>query len=101
MAKWFVVILAGSPSVEGVAKVDPGVKEKLDTGVARLLTRLLTSDCAAEARPLWQAHSKAGMKAAGETLGRLAFQEVLSGDSELFNGYAAKLNPEDFKVLEE
>jgi len=103
LAKWFVVIMANSPSVQGVAKIEPGAKDKLDISVAHIFTRLLTEDCAAEARPLWKNRSTAAFRAAGETLGRLAMQEVMSGDGEgqMFSGYVSRINPADFKQLEQ
>lgn len=103
LAKWFVAIMANSPSVQGVAKLNPGVKDQLDTGVAQIFTRLLTVDCADEARVLWKTRSSAAFRAAGETLGRLAMQEVMSGDGEgqMFSGYVSHINPADFKKLEQ
>ena len=103
LAKWFVAIMANSPSVQGVAKLDAGVKDKLDNSVAQIFTRLLTEDCANEARPLWKKRSTAAFRAAGETLGRLAMQEVMSGDGEgqMFSGYVSHIDPADFKKLEQ
>ena len=102
LAKWVVAILASSPNVAGVAKLEPGLKDQLDVQTAKTFTRLFTQDCAAEARPLWQARSTAGFRVAGETLGRLAIQEAMSGPGvdAMFSGYAAKIDRAAFKILE-
>ena len=101
-ARWFVAILATAPKVQGVASVEPGVKDQLDRQVATIFTRIITKDCAAEARPLWKARSSAAFRVAGEALGRLAMQEVASDPegAKIFAGYASHINPADFAVLE-
>ena len=101
-ARWFVAILATAPKVQGVASVEPGAKDQLDRQVATIFTRIITKDCAAEARPLWKARSSAAFRVAGEALGRLAMQEVASDPegAKIFAGYASHINPADFAVLE-
>jgi asparagine synthetase B (glutamine-hydrolysing) len=102
-ARWFVVALASAPTTQGIVAIQDGKKDELDASVARIFTRLLTEDCAAEARPLWKARSVAGFKVAGEALGRLAMQEVMSGEGsdKMLGGYLARINNDDFKKLEE
>ena len=101
-ARWFVAILASAPKVQGVATVEPGVKDQLDRQVAGIFTRVISKDCAAEARPLWKARSNAAFRVAGEALGRLAMQEVTSDPegAKIFAGYASYINPADFGVLD-
>ena len=101
-ARWFVAILASAPKVQGVATVEPGVKDQLDRQVAAIFTRIITKDCVAESRLLWQAHSNAAFGVAGESLGRLAMQEVTSDvdGRKIFAGYVSYIKPADFAVLE-
>ena len=103
LAQWVVAIMAKAPSVQGVVTIGPDVKDKLDIGVARIFTRLITQDCVAESRPLWKTRSSEAFKVAGETLGRLAMQEIMNGDGQakMFSGYASHIDPADFKVLEQ
>lgn len=101
-ARWFVAILASAPKVQGVATVEPGVKDQLDRQVAAIFTRIITKDCVAESRPLWKARSNAAFRVAGEALGRLAMQEV-TADADgrmIFAGYASHINPADFAALD-
>ena len=88
--------------MQGVATVDPGVKDALDRQVAAIFTRVITKDCAAEARPLWKARSNAAFRVAGEALGRLAMQEVASDPegANIFAGYASHIKPADFAELD-
>lgn len=103
LAQWFVTVLNSSPKIKGVATVAPGKKDELDRKVAALFTRLMTVDCSEQARPLWRARSMAGFRVAGEVLGRLAMQEVMSGGDgdRMFSGYASYINPGDFVGLEQ
>ncbi len=101
-ARWFVAILASAPKVQGVATVEPGVKDQLDGQVAAIFTRIITKDCATESRPLWKARSSAAFRVAGESLGRLAMQEVTSDadGQKIFAGYASHIKPADFSELD-
>ena len=101
-ARWFVAILASAPKVQGVATVEPGVKDRLDQQVAGIFTRIITKDCADEARPLWKARSSAAFRVAGEALGRLAMQEVTADPegAKIFAGYASHIKPADFAELD-
>ncbi|MCT2400850.1 hypothetical protein [Novosphingobium mangrovi (ex Huang et al. 2023)] len=102
LARWFVAALGSAPQTADVAKVDPAQKDKLDRQVAVIFTRLMTVDCAEQSRPLFQARSSAGFRAAGGTLGRLAMQELM-GDpktaSAMLGGYTSYLREEDFADL--
>ncbi|WP_232492286.1 hypothetical protein [Novosphingobium kaempferiae] len=102
LARWFVAALASAPQISDVARVEPGRKDQLDRQVAAIFTRLMATDCAQEARPLFRARSSAGIRAGGETLGRLAMQEIM-GDPKsaaaMFSGYVSYLRDEDFAAL--
>ena len=100
-AGWMVAALASAPQLAGVANVDPSTKAALDRQLAAIFTRLMTVDCAAEARPLFQARDNEGMRIAGGALGRIAMQEI-SGDpaaSEALEAFTKYLRGEDFVSL--
>ena len=102
IARWFVAALASAPQIVGVATVDKARKDALDKQMAGLFTRLMTQDCAEQVRPLFKARSAAGIRAAGETMGRLAMQELLSDPaaaSATLGGYTAYLREDDFAAL--
>lgn len=102
LARWFVAALASAPQIAEVARIEPGRKDQLDGQVAAIFKRLMTADCAEQARPLFRARSNAGLRSAGETLGRLAMQELM-GDAKvaalMFGGYVSHLRDEDFAAL--
>jgi hypothetical protein len=102
-AQWFAVVINSSSKVRGVATVAPGKKDELDRKVAALFTRLMTIDCRDEAKPLWRARSQAGFRTAGEVLGRLAIQEVMSGEDadRMFGGYLSYIVEADFARLDD
>ncbi|QDK32421.1 hypothetical protein [Sphingomonas sp. IC081] len=103
-ARWFLTAMGSAPQVADVAKIDPAVKDKLDRQVATIFTRLITVDCAEQARPLYRAHSSAGFRTAGETLGRMAMQELMGNPetaAKMFGGYVGYIRQDDFKGLEQ
>ncbi|TCM21969.1 hypothetical protein EDF56_101646 [Novosphingobium sp. PhB165] len=102
-ARWFVAALGSAPQVADIAKIDPAQKDGLDRQVATIFTRLIAVDCAEQARPLYQVHSSAGFSTAGEALGRIAMQELMSNpdaSAKMFGGYTAYIRDDDFKNLE-
>lgn len=102
MARWLIGAMASAPQVADVAKVDPAKKDQTDRQLAGIFTRLMTVDCASQARPLFHARSDMGFRAAGETLGRLAMQDLM-GDPKaaaaMVGGYVSYLREEDFAPL--
>lgn len=103
VASWMLGSLASAPQMAEVAKVDSAKKVELDQAMAKLFTRLMTQDCAAQSRPLFKAKSEAGFRAAGEALGKIAVQELLGNPaaSAALGSYANYLNDSDFKKLAE
>ncbi len=103
VASWMLASLASAPQMADVAKVDPAKKTGFDQGMARLFTRLMTQDCAAQSSPLFKAKSETGFRTAGESLGKIAMQELLGNPaaSAALGAYANYLNDADFKKMAE
>lgn len=102
LARWFAAALASAPQLAGVAQVDKASKDALDRQVAGLFTRLMVKDCAEFSRPLSRARSAQGFRAAGETLGRLAVEELLNDPkaaAATLGGYLSYIREEDFAAL--
>ena len=78
VARWMLAGLASAPTMVDVAKVNPVRKVQADKDMAAIFTRLMTVDCATEARPLFLAKSKAAFETAGGALGGIAMKELLS-----------------------
>ena len=101
VARWFVAATASAPQAADVATVRSGRKDELDRAMAALFTRLLATDCADEARPLFAAGagSEAGFRVAGEALGRVAIGELLGNQAArtALSAYTKYLRPEDFR----
>ena len=98
LARWALAAMASAPKVADVAKVDPARKAELDKTLAAIFTRLIARDCAAQARPLFRAKSKAAFGTAFGKLGEIAFKELLAdpkADASL-SEFTKYLNDSDF-----
>jgi len=100
-ARWIAAIMASTDKVKDTVTVSPQVKDQLDRKMAQTFTRLMTVDCVEQSKALAKMHSTAGFQRAGEALGRIAMQELLSGpgQTEALSGYLHYLNPADFSNL--
>ena len=79
LAKWILSAMGSVPKLKDVTAIDPAKKDASDRAMAGIFTRLITVDCRSEATPLLKSGSTAGFQIAGEALGRIAMQEVMSG----------------------
>ena len=101
VARWLLAAIGSAPKMADVTRVDPARKVAVDKAMAVIFTRLITKDCAAEARPLLKSKTDAGFRAAGEALGRIAMTELLA-DPKAAQGvasYTDYLNEADFADL--
>lgn len=103
VARWMLTSMASAPQMSNSVTVDASRKTDYDLAMANLFTRLMTVDCLEEARPLFVARSQAGFETAGEALGRIAMQELLTNkEAEASLGaYTKYLKEEDFAALRE
>jgi hypothetical protein len=103
VVKWLFAGLASAPQVAEVATITSVQKEERDRAMAGLLTRLMVTDCVTESRPLFLTHNSAGFRTVGETLGRIAMQELMGNENTAaaMQSYTKYLNPEDFKKVDQ
>jgi hypothetical protein len=101
VARWLLAALASAPQAAEVATVRPGQKMVFDKGMAALFTRMLTVDCAPESRKVFGAKTSEGFRVAGEALGRVAIQELLTNPqaTAAIEEYVKYLNKDDFKAV--
>lgn len=79
LAQWIVSAMASVPKLQDMATVDPARKDKADRAMAAIFTRLMTVDCAKEAKAVMQGgNSAGGVRVAFEALGGIAMQEVVA-----------------------
>lgn len=99
VARWLLTSIASTPQAAGVATLTPGKKDEFDKGMAVVFTRLLSVDCADQARPLFKARDDAGFRVAGEALGRVAMEELLNNPqaTAAMTAYTKYLKQEDFR----
>lgn len=101
VARWLLAALASAPQAAEVATVRSGQKMVFDKAMAALFTRMLTVDCAPESRKVFAAKTSEGFRVAGEALGRVAIQELLTNPqaNAAIEEYVKYLNKEDFKAV--
>ena len=99
--RWMVAALASAPQLAEVVKVDATRKTEADKGMAALFTRLITVDCAAEAKPLFKNQSGAAFETAGEALGRIAMKELITDPnaSSAMGTFAGYRKDRDFAAV--
>ncbi len=97
-ASWMVAALASAPQMKDVATIAPGKKDQLDREFARVFTRLIAVDCAELSRPLLKGRDKEAFRTGGETLGRMAMQELLSNPdaAKSMEAFAKYIDPMEF-----
>jgi hypothetical protein len=100
-ARWFFALMSRSPQIADLATVPNDDVAKLNKAFAQLLTRLIIDDCIDEVRPLAAKNMKDAFEQVGQSLGKIAMQELL-GDKEVAKGAAAYtdyLSADDFTPL--
>jgi len=100
-AGWMIAALASAPQLKGLAVVASDRRDQLNRDLARIFTRLITTDCSEYARPLFKVGKSQAFGSAFEVFGRLAMQE-LTADPEAdraLGEFANYLNEADFAEL--
>lgn len=78
LARWIFVAMATHPEMRDLSGATEKVRDQTSQSVGVMLTRLLSENCARQARSAIQNEGSEGMQAAFGSLGRLAMQELMS-----------------------
>jgi hypothetical protein len=80
MARWIFVSMSTHPEMKDLSAVTPEAREAANKGMAALVTRLLTEQCAAQARALFAQGTSApdAFSTSFAALGQVAMQELMS-----------------------
>jgi hypothetical protein len=78
-ARWLFAMMATSPQIADLSAVTAERTKELNQGFARLFTRLITKDCAAEVRPVAAANLEDAFEKVGKALGETAMNELMNG----------------------
>lgn len=80
LARWVFVAMAAHPNMKDVSNVTPEAREAASKGMAALVTRLLTEQCAAQARVLFGqgTSSSNALTTSFGALGQVAMQEIMT-----------------------
>jgi hypothetical protein len=98
LAQWVFVAMSSHPELQPLAHVDDAQRDEMDKKLASLATRLITENCAAQAKAAIEKEGIESFKAAFGALGRLAMQELMSNKSvnEAFTRYTKYLDKAKF-----
>lgn len=103
VARWLLGVLASAPQAADVTTLQPGKKDASDRAMAAVFTHLIVTDCAAEAKAVFAipGGGQAGFQVAGEALGRVAMNELMTSPEtqKAIASYTRYLKQEDFKPL--
>lgn len=81
LAKWIFIGMAAHPDIQDVSKVPPSARDDSDRTIGELVTRLLTKNCVTQARTAINSEGAGAFKAAFQSLGELAMQELMSNQA--------------------
>ncbi|MBJ6724602.1 hypothetical protein [Geomesophilobacter sediminis] len=102
MARWVFAGMSVHPTIESLSNVTDKDRDQFDKELARMVTRLLTENCKAEAKEaLGKEAGEAPLKAAFSVMGKLAMQELLNDPKvqATFTSFAKYLDEDKFKVF--
>jgi hypothetical protein len=101
VASWMLAAMASAPQLKDVAVVTPARKEQADRTMATVFTRLMTKDCATDAKALFAARDPQAFQQAGRPLGEVAMKELISNPKtmEALGAYVRYINPADFAAV--
>jgi hypothetical protein len=80
LARWIFIAMAAHPEMKDVSNLTPAAREASSKSVAALVTRLLTEQCAAQARALFaqSANATSALTTSFGALGKVAMQELMT-----------------------
>lgn len=78
MMRWMATAVLAAPQLSDMASVPQSTRDKADQGAAAVWMRLLTVECLQETKVVMKEDSATGFRVAGEALGRVAMQELMT-----------------------
>ncbi len=98
LAKWVFASMALHPDVVSISAITPAKREAINVATGALFSRLLINDCKKEVKNAFKFEGQASLKAAFESLGKLAMLELMSNPAvgEGFSGLEKYI---DIKML--
>ena len=101
LAKWIFFIMSAHPDIQKYSQITVEARRSTDEYVAKLITRLLTKDCTAQASAAFKANGPDTLGKAFETVGEVAMQELMSNAevTKSLTGYTKFLNYEKFAPI--
>jgi hypothetical protein len=78
LAKWIFFIMSSHPDIQQYSQVTVEARRSTDEYAAKLITRLLTENCATQAKTAVKADGQKALGKAFETVGGVAMQELMS-----------------------
>jgi len=81
LAQWTFFAMAAHPDIKAFSKISSDDQKNIDEFVGKLLTRLLTEDCVAQAKATTKTNNQQEFKMAFELVGKVAMQELMSNQA--------------------
>ncbi|MEC5384089.1 hypothetical protein VVD49_00055 [Uliginosibacterium sp. H3] len=78
LARWIFMAMAAHPEMRDLTTASAEARDKTDQSMGKLVTRLLSENCAAQTRAAVKNEGSESLKAAFGILGQLAMQEIMS-----------------------
>jgi hypothetical protein len=99
LAVWLFSAMSVHPSMKTLSPVPPAAREQADKSAARIMSRIFSQDCVSQAVATVKAEGPNSLHLAGQTLGALAMQELMTdkGVSEALGGISKHVDMTKFE----
>ena len=81
LARWIFTAISAHPEMRDLSNISKQDREKSNKAMATIVMRLLTDNCATQARDAVKAEGGEGLESSFKVLGQLAMQEIMSNQS--------------------
>lgn len=98
-ARWLFAMLGKSSQIADLSTGNAARDAELNKGFAKLFTRIVTKDCAAQVRPIAAVDLTDAFGKVGEALGETAMKELMNDKAveKALGDYAEFISEDDFK----
>jgi hypothetical protein len=101
LAQWVFFAMAAHPEIREYSKVTPASEKSINEIIGKLVTRLLTVNCAKQAKAAAKEEGSTAIKGAFELVGAVAMQELMSNKdvTASISGYIKYIDDEKISAI--
>jgi len=78
LARWIFLAMSAHPEIRNISNVSQAQRDDINRGMGKIITKLLTERCPAQARSAMEREGSGALQTAFGVVGQLAMQELMS-----------------------